>query len=237
MSYVLAVADAGNFSLAAQNCHVGQPALSQQIARLEKELGVTLFTRSSKGAVPTQAGREFVGRAREILRAAQALQEEMSLYAGLRKGTLTLGIITSLQCIDFGDMLSAFCSSYPDISVNILQEGTYRLVELLLERRIDLAFVNLPEGGLPAGLEFAKLGEDRYSLAVSRLHPLARAGTGKHIFTHVEWHMTAWTGELDGPDLPEGWVWASRAELRDTYAVPNAFQAFTPLVARRLGEF
>ena len=66
---------------------------------------------------------------------------------------------------------------------------------------------------------------------------LARAGTGKHIFTHVEWHMTAWTGELDGPDLPEGWVWASRAELRDTYAVPNAFQAFTPLVARRLGEF
>lgn len=177
MSYVLAVADAGNFSLAAQNCHVGQPALSQQIARLEKELGVTLFTRSSKGAVPTQAGREFVARAREILRAAQALQEEMSLYAGLRKGTLTLGIITSLQCIDFGDMLSAFCSSYPDISVNILQEGTYRLVELLLERRIDLAFVNLSEGGLPAGLEFAKLGEDRYSLAVSRLHPLARAGT------------------------------------------------------------
>ena len=76
MSYVLAVADAGNFSLAAQNCHVGQPALSQQIARLEKELGVTLFTRSSKGAVPTQAGREFVARAREILRAAQALHAD-----------------------------------------------------------------------------------------------------------------------------------------------------------------
>ena len=176
MSYVLAVADAGNFSQAAQNCHVGQPALSQQISRLEKELGVTLLTRGPKGTVPTQAGREFVSRAREILRAAQALQEEMSLYAGLRKGNLTLGIITSLQCIDFGDMLSAFCSSYPDISVNIVQEGTYRLVEQLLERRIDLAFVNLPEGGMPQGLEFVKLGEDRYSLAVSRLHPLAGAG-------------------------------------------------------------
>ena len=49
--------------------------------------------------------------------------------------------------------------------------------------------------------------------------------------------MTAWTGELDSPVLPEGWVWASREALRDTYAVPNAFQAFTPLVARRLGEF
>ena len=176
MSYVLAVADAGNFSLAAQSCHVGQPALSQQIARLEKELGVTLFTRGPRGATLTQAGQAFVIRAREILRSAQALQEEMSLYAGLRKGTLTLGIITSLQCIDFGDMLSAFCSSYPDISVNIVQNGTYRLADLLLERRVDLALLNRPAGGLPAGLEFAKLGEDRYSLAVSRLHPLAREG-------------------------------------------------------------
>ena len=58
-----------------------------------------------------------------------------------------------------------------------LKGEDFQLVEQLLERRIDLAFVNLPEGGLPAGLEFAKLGEDRYSLAVSRLHPLARAGT------------------------------------------------------------
>ncbi len=176
MSYVLAVADAGNFSLAAQSCHVGQPALSQQIARLERELGVTLFDRGPRGASLTQAGREFVSRAREILRGAQALQEEMALYAGLRKGNLTLGIITSLQCIDFGDMLSAFCSSYPDISVNIVQDGTYRLADALVERRMDLAFVNRPAGGLPAGLEFVKLGEDRYSLAVPRLHPMARAG-------------------------------------------------------------
>ena len=175
MSYVLAVADAGNFSLAAQNCHVGQPALSQQIARLEKELGVTLFTRSSKGAVPTQAGREFVARAREILRAAQALQEEMSLYAGLRKGTLTVGIITSLQCINFGGLLSVFCKSYPGIAVNIVQDGTYRLIDMLLDRRIDLAFLNRPASGFPQGLDFAKLGWDSYSLAVPSIHPLAKA--------------------------------------------------------------
>ena len=66
---------------------------------------------------------------------------------------------------------------------------------------------------------------------------LERAGTGKHIFTHIEWHMTALAGELDGPDLPEGWVWADRAALRDTYAVPNAFQSFSQTVADRLGRF
>lgn len=66
---------------------------------------------------------------------------------------------------------------------------------------------------------------------------LERAGTGKHIFTHIEWRMTALAGELDSPDLPEGWVWASREELRDTYAVPNAFQSFSQLVLDRLGHF
>ncbi|MCI8870208.1 MAG: LysR family transcriptional regulator [Lawsonibacter sp.] len=173
MRYVLAVAEHENFSLAAQACYVGQPALSQQIARLEKELGVPLFVRSPRGAVPTEAGREFVRRAQEIVQLADALQAEMSLYAGVRKGSLNLGMITSLQCIDFGGLLSAFCGSYPEVSVSIAQDGTHRLLELLLERKLDAAFLNHPPSGLPAGLEFVKLGEDVYSVAVPTLHPLA----------------------------------------------------------------
>ena len=176
MRYVLAVAEHENFSLAAQACHVGQPALSQQVARLEKELGVALFTRSSRGAMPTEAGREFVHIAQKIVQQADALQAKMSLYAGVRRGTLNLGIITSLQCIHFGDLLSAFCGSYPEVSVNIVQDGTYRLFEKLLDRKIDAAFLNHPISGIPNGLEFVKLGEDVYSLAVPTLHPLAGRG-------------------------------------------------------------
>lgn len=173
MRYVLAVAEHENFSLAAQACHVGQPALSQQVARLEKELGVALFARNSRGAALTEAGREFVCRAREIVQRADALQAEMALYAGVRKGTLNLGIITSLQCVNFGGLLSAFCGSYPAVSVNIVQDGTHRLLEQLVERKIDAAFLNRPMSGIPAGLEFVRLGEDVYSLAVPTLHPLA----------------------------------------------------------------
>lgn len=66
---------------------------------------------------------------------------------------------------------------------------------------------------------------------------LKKAGTGKHIFTHIEWHMIALAGELDLPDLPEGWVWADRAALRDIYAVPNAFRSFEQAVLDRLGRF
>ena len=66
---------------------------------------------------------------------------------------------------------------------------------------------------------------------------LEQVGRGKHIFSHIEWHMTALAGTLDSPQLPEGWVWADRSALRDIYAVPNAFQSFSQIVADRLGRF
>ncbi len=67
--------------------------------------------------------------------------------------------------------------------------------------------------------------------------PLEMAGTGRHIFSHIEWHMTALAGQLPGDALPSGWVWADRAALRDVYAVPNAFQSFSQAVLDRLGHF
>ena len=174
--YAIAVADTGSFSQAAQACFVGQPALSQQIAKLEKEVGVSLFHRGPRGITPTEAGHAFVRRGREILQLADALRAEMARYAGVEKGTLNLGVITSLECISFGDMLSDFCRAYPNISVNIRQAGTYSLMERLLDRSLDLAFLNRPAGKLPPALRFTKLGEDRYSLAVPASHPLAGRG-------------------------------------------------------------
>ena len=173
MKYIVSVADCGNFSQAAEVCHVGQPALSQLIARLEKKMGVRLFYRNPRGAVPTEAGTEFVRRAREILRSTEELSEQMAAYAGMHKGSLTIGLITSLQCIEFGSMLSAFVHTYPDISFSIRQFGTYQLADLLTERKIDLAFLNLPLQGLPPQLAFEHLGQDRYALAVPYDHPLA----------------------------------------------------------------
>ena len=173
MKYIVSVADCGNFSQAAEVCHVGQPALSQLIARLEKKMGVRLFYRNPRGAAPTEAGAEFVRRAREILRSTEELSEQMSAFAGMHRGSLTLGLITSLQCIEFGSMLSAFVHTYPDISFSIRQFGTYQLADLLTERKIDLAFLNLPLQGLPPQLAFEHLGQDRYALAVPYDHPLA----------------------------------------------------------------
>ena len=64
-----------------------------------------------------------------------------------------------------------------------------------------------------------------------------KAGTGKHIFTHIEWHMTAEAVYAETDELPDGWIWASARELEQVYAVPNAFQSFQPAVMERLEKW
>ena len=105
----------------------------------------------------------------------------------------------------------------------------------------QVALRRRPDRGLLAGLwEYPNEpagGADWLGQWALNPSALERSGTGKHIFTHIEWHMTALAGELESPDLPEGWVWASRTALRDTYAVPNAFRSFEQAVLDRLGRF
>lgn len=63
---------------------------------------------------------------------------------------------------------------------------------------------------------------------------IEETGTGRHIFTHIEWRMRAVAVESAGDQIPDGWVWADREELRSEYAVPNAFQSFLPIVEERI---
>ena len=121
------------------------------------------------------------------------------------------------------------------------------------ERRIEERWVYLlfsgdcvalrrrPNKGLLAGLwEYPNELASEASLLASLGLPLGeleRVGTGKHIFSHIEWRMTAYTAQVEDLVLPEGWVWADREALAREYAVPNAFQAFSEYVKGRLGYF
>ena len=86
----------------------------------------------------------------------------------------------------------------------------------------------------PNELAPAEHALESWGIAPSRTGP---AGTGKHIFTHIEWRMNALTVETEGGDLPRGWVWADRGELARDYAVPHAFRSFEKTVLERLGYF
>ena len=121
------------------------------------------------------------------------------------------------------------------------------------ERRIEERWVYLlfsgdcvalrrrPNKGLLAGLwEYPNELASEASLPAALGLPLGeleRVGTGKHIFSHIEWRMTAYAAQAEDLVLPEGWVWADREALAREYAVPNAFQAFSEYVKGRLGYF
>ena len=116
------------------------------------------------------------------------------------------------------------------------------------ERRVWLIFRNgrvalrrRPSKGLLAGLwEYPnELADDKDWLERWHIPAVSRenAGTGKHIFTHVEWHMTAEAVCSGVDDLPEGWIWAGARELEQVYAVPNAFQSCRPTVLERLEKW
>ena len=111
----------------------------------------------------------------------------------------------------------------------------------LIFRENAVALRRRPGKGLLAGLwEFPnELADGSDHPAQWGLSPVGeeRVGAGKHIFSHIEWHMTGVALEVDDPALPEGWVWADRAALKHDYAVPNAFRAFEDAVAQRLGRF
>ena len=143
---------------------------------------------------------------------------------------------------------AALCQAFQEGRTGELPVKAAKKARRVEERTVYLLFhgdrVALrrrPDRGLLAGLwEYPNeltAGADwpeRWGLSAPCLE---QAGTGKHIFTHIEWRMTALAGELDSPALPEGWVWASREDLRDAYAVPNAFQSFRGTVLDRLGHF
>ena len=173
LQYVVAVAKYKNFSRAADEVNVGQSGLSQQIAKLESELGVKLFDRTSRNVLLTPAGTEFIEYAQEILSTIGIAKQHMDSYAGLMKGTLSIGTITSLPKIDFGSLISSFHDKYPGLSLNILQEGSIKLIELLRTSQIDIAFLTLPPFEC-ADLIFHFLARDEYILVTSDKHRFAK---------------------------------------------------------------
>lgn len=140
----------------------------------------------------------------------------------------------------------AFCRAYLEHRTEELPVKAAKKARRVEERLVYLIFhenwVALrrrEKKGLLAGLweypnELAdSTALEQWGIVERERHP---AGIGKHIFTHIEWHMRAVAVEAEYSDLPEGWVWADRQELLYRYAVPNAFRAFESRVLERLSQ-
>ncbi|UNK20591.1 LysR family transcriptional regulator [Paenibacillus sp. N3/727] len=171
LQYTLQIAADKNFSRAAEKLHIAQPSLSQQLSKLEKELGVLLFQRNTSTVELTHAGASFVEHAQKIMDAVEQLRQEMSDISQLRKGKVVVGSMPITGSHLLPRVLPAFKESYPDIEITLMEDSSLNLEKLTASGKADLSLLSLPL--VEPSLSWVPLGEERIDLAVPPQHHLA----------------------------------------------------------------
>ena len=147
LRYFCAVAETGSFSRAAEQSHVSQPSLSQQILKLEGELGARLFDRLGRSVRITELGKTFLPRARAVLRELEAAKGDVVEGKEFIGGPITVGVIPTVAPYFLPPRLTAFSRKFPQVRLTIVEEITPVLLDRLRAGTIDVALLALPIRG------------------------------------------------------------------------------------------
>src|SRR6267154_13178 len=139
LRYVVAVARTGNFSRAAEQCHVAQPSLSQQIQKLEEELGERFFDRLTREAKLTPHGEAFLRHAVRILEEVDAAKRDASDAHELLRGSLTIGVLPTIAPYLLPAAMREFTEKFPGVEIEVLEDTTARLLRAAQRYEIDFA--------------------------------------------------------------------------------------------------
>lgn len=142
LRYVVALAEARSFTRAAETMFVVQSALSQQVRRLEEELGVTLFHRTTRSVALTAAGEALLPSLQQVVADVDRIAVDAQALSGTVAGRLSVGMmeIPSLS-LDVATLMATFHSRYPDVSVTLRSGGSDVLVETVRDHKLDTAIV------------------------------------------------------------------------------------------------
>lgn len=144
LSYMIAVAEAGNFTVAAEKVFVTQPTLSMQIQKLEDELGVQIFNRTKKPIRLTNVGEQILKQARNILAEAKRMDDIVAQEKGFIGGEFKLGIIPTVMPTLLPMFLNAFINKHPKINLKIQELNTDSIINQLKEGKIDAGIAATP---------------------------------------------------------------------------------------------
>src|SRR6266853_1514600 len=143
LRYAVAVAEASNFTRAAERSHVSQPSLSQQILNLEREVGHKLFHRLGRKAVLTEAGKTFLERARRILFEVENATKELSDHPSLGR-RITVGAVQTVMPYLITPFIAECRKRQPNLQIDAREDFRNDLVRAVIEGELDLAVVPLP---------------------------------------------------------------------------------------------
>jgi LysR family hydrogen peroxide-inducible transcriptional activator len=171
LRYFCAVAESGSFSRAAEHSHVAQPSLSQQILKLEDELGARLFDRLGRSVRLTDVGQAFLPRARAVLRELEAAKGDVVERKDSLAGSLTVGVIPTIAPYYLPPKLSSFTREFPQARVTVVEEITPVLLDRLRASTVDVAILALPIRGHE--LDTFALLTERLFAALPKKHALS----------------------------------------------------------------
>lgn len=214
----VAVAEELHFGRAARRLHLSQPPLSMQIKKLEDELGVTLFARTRRKVVLTEAGGALLGRARHLLAEAARAEEEVQRIGKGESGTLAVGYTPTATYEILPLAVRAFSAVHPDVRLDLREMRSPEQADALREGRIE---IGLACGPLAVAIDELTVEtlvvEDLVAVVPSR-HPLARRATIP---------VRALADEpfvLVRPDVEPAWADASTRALRRAGVAPRVAQ-------------
>ena len=172
LQYTLAVAEEGNFTQAAEKCFVTQPTLSMQVQKLEEELAVKLFNRSTKPISLTTLGEKIIEQAKIILKEARRMDDIVSMERGIVGGNFRLGIIPTIMPTLLPLFLNTFIKKFPKVNLKIEELNTAAIVEELKNGKLDAGIAASP-------LEDSKLIEkplyyEPFVGYIPQTHPLSK---------------------------------------------------------------
>ena len=174
LRYLVALAEERNFTRAAEHEHVAQPALSQQIRRLEEEVGLALVERTTRRASLTDAGELLVVRARRVLAELEAADTELQALRGLTTGHVTIGAMHTMGPIDLSLVLALFNQLHPDVELTVREQSSEELAQMLRVDELDLAFLSVTERIESHGLGLQQLVSEELVVLLPLDHRLAR---------------------------------------------------------------
>jgi DNA-binding transcriptional LysR family regulator len=171
LKYFIAVAEEENLRRAAQRLNMAAPPLSVQIRQLEVELGVPLFTREGRGIQLTEAGRAFLGEAKQVLAQVQRSMDVARRTSRGELGILTIAYNAPSEFLIFPRVVPAFRRAYPEVQLNFAGMQAPRQLDALRAREVDIGLLWLPAP--TEDFEVTELLDEELNVAVPADHPLA----------------------------------------------------------------
>ncbi|WP_296192492.1 LysR family transcriptional regulator [uncultured Microbacterium sp.] len=228
LRYVIAVVDAGTFTAGAELVRVSQSGVSTQIAKLERELGLALFERTSRRVELTDAGRRLVPLMRRVIGVASVITTEAAALRGLVTGSLRLGVVTGLAWDAFVDALATMHERHPGVDVRLIEGVSSDLAAAVRAGELDVAVAGWA-GSAPEALTSRIVIDDALCVVVAPGHAWASR-------SHVKTREIARADVIALPAGTGARVALDAAAARAGLAIEPRWEVSTPAYAATLAR-